>query len=109
MDQQQVETPIVEQQCDQFICFYDIGVGGDPEDDRYPVGLGATRDEALQMGIRNALPHVAEMGVMAAYNSGFVTIAQPDLSAEDFAAVGKVITDFFAGKAKLKTTSGEPA
>lgn len=93
--------------CDQFICFFDKGFGGDPEDDRIPVGVGKTRDEAMGMGIRNVLPTLPELGTLAAYNSGFVTVAQPQLSAEDFETIGTTITDFFAGRAKLVTEEPE--
>jgi hypothetical protein len=50
------------------------------------------------------MPHLAEAGVYAMAQTGFVTIAQPNLSAEEFAEVAKVIDDFFAGKLKMVKT-----
>lgn len=82
----------------QFLCFYDNGLTGVEETDRTPVGYGATRQDALAMGIRNALPGVAQAGVDAMRMGGFATVAQPDLSPADFAQLSKIIDDFFAGK-----------
>jgi hypothetical protein len=105
LDTQEIEAPAeTVQQCDQFICFFDFGHGADEEEYRYPVGLGKTRDEALAEGIKNVMPTIADLGVMGMYNSGWVTVSQPQLTAEEFAAVGKVVTDFFAGRTKLRTT-----
>jgi hypothetical protein len=105
MDTQEIEAPAVPlDPCNQFICFFDFGHGSDEEEYRYPVGLGTTRDEALAAGIKNVMPTIAELGVMGMYNSGWVTISQPQLTAEEFAAVGTVVTDFFAGRSNLRTT-----
>jgi hypothetical protein len=91
-------------ECNQFICFLDTGMTGIEENDRVPVGIGATRAEAFEQGWRNAIPHVAEMGFHALAQSSFACVAQPQLSAEEFAAVGTVVADFFAGRTKLRTT-----
>jgi hypothetical protein len=105
MDTQEMEAPAVPlAECGQFICFLDTGHTGDEEQDRYPVGYGSTRADAMGMAFRNAMPHLAEAGVYAMAQTGFVTIAQPNLSAADFAEVAKVIDDFFAGKLKMVKT-----
>jgi hypothetical protein len=105
VDTQEIEAPAVPlAECDQFICFFDFGHGSDEEEYRYPVGVGKTRDEALAAGIRNVMPTIADLGVMGMYNSGWVTISQPQLTADEFATVGTVVADFFAGRTKLRTT-----
>lgn len=107
MDQETLEAPAEETEvdtCNQFICFLDTGHTGDEEQDRYPVGYGSTRADAMGMGFRNAMPHLAEAGVYAMAQTGFVTIAQHDLTAADFAEVAKVIDDFFAGKLRMVKT-----
>lgn len=107
MDTQEMDEPMIATpECDQFICFFDTGATGDEKTDRYPVGFGATRSEALSMGIKNVMPDLANLGVYGMAQSGFVTIAQPELTADEFAGLRKIVTDFFAEKAKLQT---EPA
>jgi hypothetical protein len=76
----------------------------DEEEYRYPVGVGKTRDEALaSMGSGTSCRPSPSLGVMGMYNSGWVTICQPQLTADEFAALGTVVTDFFAGDTKLRT------
>ena len=82
----------------QYLCFYDTGLTGDEERDRSPVGYGATRIEAMTSGIRNAFPHLGAEGAERLRYSGFATVEQPDLAPADFAALAKIIDDFFAGK-----------
>jgi hypothetical protein len=105
MDHETLEAPAVPlDDCNQFICFLDTGHTGDEEQDRYPVGYGSTRADAMAMGFRNAMPHLAEAGVYAMAQTGFITIAQHNLSADEFSEVAKVIDDFFAGKLKMVKT-----
>lgn len=105
MDTQEMEEPAVPlDECDQFICFFDSGATGDEEQDRYPVGFGKTRREAFSMGLTNVMPDVAKLGVYGMAQSGFVTIAQTQLAPDEFAALGKIVTDFFAGREKLRAT-----
>jgi hypothetical protein len=89
----------------QFICFLDTGMTGIEENDRVPVGIGATRAEAFEQGWKNAIPHVADMGFYALAQSSFICVAQHNLSADEFADVGRIVTDFFAGRTKLQTTA----
>lgn len=98
-----VETEKVED-CKQYICFLVTDLTDDEEQDRYPVGYGETQEDAMGMAFRNAMPHLAEAGVYAMAQTGFVTIAQPNLSPDDFAEVAKLIDDFFAGKLKMVKT-----
>lgn len=81
---------------DQFICFFNSGATGYEEDDRVPIAIGATRDEAMQRGLPRGLRMVGQIGVRAASLSSFVTVAQPQLSPDAFAQVGKVCDDVFA-------------
>lgn len=105
MDQQETSTAAEAPPCNQFICFFDSGATGDEEQDRYPVGVGTTRDEAMAMGLKNVMPDIAEMGVAGMMHTGFIVIAQPQLTAEEFATLGGVVKDFFAGKLKLERTT----
>lgn len=105
MEQQEIETPAEAAPCDQFICFFDTGTTGDEKKDRYPVGVGETREDAFAMGISNVMPDLAGLGVYGMAQSGFITIPQPQLTAEEFETVGGVVRDFFAGRIRLETTT----
>jgi hypothetical protein len=111
MDQEVLEAPDAPEEtvvdCGQYICFLDTGLTGIEEKDRVPVGIGATRAEAFEQGWKNAIPHVAEMGYHALAQSSFACVAQPNLSADEFAHVGKIVEEFFASRIKLQTS--EPA
>jgi hypothetical protein len=108
LDTQEIDEPIVAvEDCDQFICFFDSGATGDEERDRYPVGFGKTRGEAFKMGLTHVMPDVAKLGVYGMAQSGFITIAQPNLSADEFAALGEIVTDFFTKRDTLQRTEPE--
>lgn len=105
MDHQHTEAAAETQPpCNQFICFFDSGATGDEEKDRYPVGVGTTREEAMAMGLKHVMPDIAEMGVAGMMHTGFIAIAQPRLSAEEFKQVGDLVKDFFSGKLKIERT-----
>jgi hypothetical protein len=103
METRENEAPVDEApECDQFICFVDLGITGIEEQDRYPVGVGKTRAEAFEMGIRNTLTSLAEIGFRALAQSSLVTVAQPQLPPDGFEALGNIIKEFFAEKEKLR-------
>lgn len=83
----------------QFICFFDKGLTGDEEEDRVPIAIGTTREEAMSIGLPRGIAALGEMGFHEIMYSGFIVIAQPQLSAEEFASVGRTIDDFFAKQA----------
>lgn len=71
--------------CNQFICFYDRGNDnfGDAED-RVPIGAGSTREEAIADGLPATLAISAQGGFWQLMVGYAVTVAQPDIKAEDW-------------------------
>lgn len=84
-----------EQSHNQFICFFDSGETGCEEHDRVPIAVGTTREEAIQAGIPRMLEAIGGGFVAMQYGS-LATVAQPDLSPDDFEVVRKTVDDFFA-------------
>lgn len=83
---------------EKYLCFYDNGLTGDEEQDRTPVGYGSSREEAQAMGIRNALPNVAQTGVLSMSMGGFATVKQTTLTDAEYAHVCEIIDDFFSAR-----------
>ena len=71
--------------------FLGFAVDGYDVDEKTPVSHGATRDEAEASAIRRVL----SLGIV----DGLIqVIPQPQLSAEDFAAIGAHLDQWFAKK-----------